>query len=313
MQVLKRILRLISLGFFLVIPLNLAHADDKQKTKTYQHHPILKALKNIKKCVIFLGTVDGQGVATLNATSFLIRFGETFYLVTAKHVIANPHTGEVKDENIYAFINLLNGQIAARKIVEIKKQFGVQWIFHPNPQVDIAMMPFGLDPKADDVKVIPESLFLSSKEIFELYDVFFLSYQPGIRPQRALKPVIRVGAISLKHDDGTFYIDAFAFPGSSGSPVFIKPSPIRYAVSGGLAITRENMQTKFIGMIGEYLPYTEVAISAQTSRPRVIFEENTGLSRVWSVDFIKEILQSEAFKEQHSKIDKGAVRVSFGW
>jgi predicted oxidoreductase (fatty acid repression mutant protein) len=59
---------------------------------------------------------------------------------------------------------------------------------------------------------------------------------------------------------------------------------------------------KFIGIIGEYVPYREVAISAQTGRARVIFEENTGLSKVWSVDFIKEIIDSDKFKEQLKKI-----------
>jgi len=47
-----------------------------------------------------------------------------------------------------------------------------------------------------------------------------------------------------------------------------------------------------------YVPYQEVAISTQTGRPRVVFEENTGLSRVWSVNFMKEIMESPLFKEQ---------------
>ena len=45
-----------------------------------------------------------------------------------------------------------------------------------------------------------------------------------------------------------------------------------------------------------------MAISTQTGRPRVIFEENTGLSRVWSVPFIKEILDLDIFKEQLDKL-----------
>ncbi|GAG99454.1 unnamed protein product, partial [marine sediment metagenome] len=61
---------------------------------------------------------------------------------------------------------------------------------------------------------------------------------------------------------------------------------------------------KFIGIIGEYIPYREIAISTQTGRPRVIFEENTGLSRVWSVPFIREILELGIFKEQLNKLVK---------
>jgi len=61
---------------------------------------------------------------------------------------------------------------------------------------------------------------------------------------------------------------------------------------------------KFIGIIGEYLPYQEVAISTQTGRKRVVFEENTGISRVWSVNFIREIVESNTFKQQLDKVVK---------
>jgi len=61
---------------------------------------------------------------------------------------------------------------------------------------------------------------------------------------------------------------------------------------------------KFIGIIGEYLPYQEVAISTQAGRKRVVFEENTGLSRVWSVNFIREIVESNTFKQQLDKVVK---------
>ena len=64
------------------------------------------------------------------------------------------------------------------------------------------------------------------------------------------------------------------------------------------------MGGKFIGIIGEYLPYQEVAISTKTGRPRVVFEENTGLSRVWSVNFIREIVESNTFKQQLDKVVK---------
>lgn len=64
------------------------------------------------------------------------------------------------------------------------------------------------------------------------------------------------------------------------------------------------MGGKFIGIIGEYLPYQEVAISTQTGRKRVVFEENTGLSRVWSVNFIREIVESNTFKQQLDKVVK---------
>ncbi len=202
-----------------------------------------------------------------------------------------------------SFFNSKDGKIASRSIEEIKKNFSVDWIFYENKEVDIAIIPFGLDTQKDDVMTIPDNMFIPTERLFELYDVFFLSYQPGIEPQKRISPIIRTGTISLINDDKTFYINASAFPGNSGSPVFLKPSPIRFDEKG-ISIGSDELGGKFIGIIGEYIPYQEIAISTQTGRPRVIFEENTGLSRVWSVPFIEEILNLNIFKEQLNKLVK---------
>lgn len=155
-----------------------------------------------------------------------------------------------------SFFNSKDGKIASRSIEEIKKNFSVDWIFYENKEVDIAIIPFGLDTQKDDVMTIPDNMFIPTERLFELYDVFFLSYQPGIEPQK------------------------------------------------GISIGSDELGGKFIGIIGEYIPYQEIAISTQTGRPRVIFKENTGLSRVWSVPFIEEILNLNIFKEQLNKLVK---------
>ena len=90
--------------------------------------------------------------------------------------------------------------------------------------------------------------------------------------------------------------------GNSGSPVFLKPSPIRYDDAGTISLGGDKLGGKFIGVIGEYIPYREVAISAQTGRPRIIFEENTGLSKVWSVNYLQEIISSKDFQDQLTKV-----------
>lgn len=211
-------------------------------------------------------------------------------------------TGELHDDRLCAFFNLKgDGGIGTRRIKEIKTRFGVDWIFHNKAEVDIAIIPLGLDPEKDDVKVMPDNLFLASDSLFELYDVFFLSYQPGVKFGAKISPIIRSGTISLINEDNTFYIDASAFPGNSGSPVFLKPSPIRFD-GHGISIGGDKLGGKFVGIIGEYIPYQEVAISSQTGRPRVVFEENTGLSKVWSVSFITTILESDAFKSQLERL-----------
>lgn len=259
-------------------------------------------LEQVKKTIVFLGETDEDGRPAPYATGFLVSVNNIYHLLTAKHVIIDIKTGEFRDDKLCAFLNLKGDRgIGARRIKEIKTKFGVDWIFHSEAEVDIAIIPLGLDPEKDDVKVIPDNLLLASDSLFELYDVFFLSYQPGVKFRERISPIIRSGTISIINEDKTFYIDASAFPGNSGSPVFLKPSPIRFDEKG-ISIGGDQLGGKFIGIIGEYIPYREVAISTQTGRPRVVFEENTGLSKVWSVTFITTILESDTFKGQLKRL-----------
>jgi len=258
-------------------------------------------LEELKKTVVFLGKMGPDGKPRIYATGFLVNVRGVYYLLTAKHVVVNFATGQFMDDDLLAFFNLKGGGVAVRSISDVKKNFGIEWIFHADPKVDVAMIPFMVNPEEDDIMVVSDNLFLESGHLHELYDIFFLSYQPGIEPKGKVEPVTRSGTISLLKDDGTFYIDASAFPGNTGSPVFLKPSPIRFGKKG-FTIGSDPLGGSFVGVIGEYIPYQELAISAQTGRPRIVFEENTGLSRVWSVSFIKEIIGSEAFQAQVNKI-----------
>jgi len=254
-----------------------------------------------KKTVVFLGDINKEGHPRFYATGALVKVQNIYHLITAKHVVIDMETGDFKDDKMLVFFNSKDGDIMARPIENAKRDFDASWIFHTNPEVDVAIIPFAIDTHKDDVLVIPDNLFLLSNNIFELFDIFFLSYQPGIEPTRKISPIFRSGIISIINDDKSFYIDASAFPGNSGSPVFVKPSPITFNEKG-VSIGGDQLGGKFIGIIGEYITYQEVAISAQTGRARVIFEENTGLSKVWSVEFIKEIIDSDKFKEQLKKI-----------
>jgi hypothetical protein len=258
-------------------------------------------INQIKKTTVFLGVQTSGGGFQFRATGFLLNIQGIFHLATAKHVVVDPTTGEWLDADTSVFFNLKGGGVGSRHLKSLKKTFGVEWLFDENKKVDIAIIPFGLEVEKDDVMTIPDNLFFATDNLFELDDVFFLSHQPGIETTNRISPVIRQGIISLINEDKTFYIDGAAFPGNSGSPVFLKPLPIRFGKEG-ISIGADQLGGKFIGIIGEYLPYREVAISLQTKRPRVVFEENTGLSKVWSVDFINGILRSNHFQRQLDRL-----------
>ena len=59
---------------------------------------------------------------------------------------------------------------------------------------------------------IPDNLFLESDKLYEVMDVFFVSYQPGVVGHGRVSPVIRNGIVSLMNEDKTFYIDAGSVP-----------------------------------------------------------------------------------------------------
>jgi len=302
-MVLKTIKGIITLSVFAVIVSGSLHLSTDANAQSDQNVNVRNLINNIKKSIVFLGEVDRKGNPTFYATGFLVAVENIYYLITAKHVVFDPEIEENLDKKMIVFFNSKTGGIGSRSINEIKENYNLNWIFHEDPKIDIAIIPFGLDLAKDDVVAIPDNLFLTSENIFELYDVFFLSYQPGIEPEHSIAPVFRGGIVSTRNDDKSFYIDAFAFPGNSGSPVFLKPSVVRTR-GRNILIGDDPLGYKFIGIIGEYIPYQETAISAQTNRPRIIFEENTGLSKIWSVEHIQDIISSDAFKNQQKRIPK---------
>lgn len=45
-----------------------------------------------------------------------------------------------------------------------------------------------------------------------------------------------------------------------------------------------------LGVVRDYIPYIDTAFSLQTKRPRVTFEENSGLADVIPADYIEETI-----------------------
>jgi hypothetical protein len=98
----------------------------------------------------------------------------------------------------------------------------------------------------------------------------------GVDPILHHNPILRQGLIS-QNGANKFLIVAGLFPGSSGSPVITKP--FVNIVDGILQV----VEPKLVGIAASYIPYEDVAISVQTKKPRVIFQENSGLGWAFKI------------------------------
>ena len=56
--------------------------------------------------------------------------------------------------------------------------------------------------------------------------------------------------------------------------------------------TKSQTNAYLIGVVIDYRPYIDTAVSQQTRRPRISFEENSGLADVRPVDVVNEAIMA---------------------
>lgn len=266
-------------------------------------------LDNIKKTTIFIWSIWQDWKEIFCWTWVLCQINNVYYMITAKHVIWNlDKDWNISSENLWLSIFLnLNTVWKRVKAISIAtlKQTGLNYIYHSNPKIDLAIIPIMLDLNTDDIKLVDINAFsLDLEWLYETNDVFTSSFQPWISSLADdwnIKPIIRKGSIARINNDNTYYIDSSAYPWNSWSPVFLLPSAIQYSW-GGISLWWDTNWWKIIWIINSYVNYQDVARSDQTWRPRIIFEENTWLSKISSVNLIKEIIEQDNFKKQEKEI-----------
>lgn len=179
-------------------------------------------------------------------------------LVTNKHVITGSITGRfhltlIKSDGL--------PDIGRHIFLELNG-FEQRWIPHPDPNVDLCVMPVAplLQEAAKaghrffyvslDKKLIPTLEELN--DLGALEDVIMIGYPNGIWDPKNNMPIIRRG-VTATHPNldyegrSEFMIDAACFPGSSGSPVFL------YNINGWTTRTGDIMmggiRIKLLGLL----------------------------------------------------------------
>lgn len=217
------------------------------------------------------------------------------YLITNKHVVdgqkkiflrINPKaSGKPK-----GYLLNLEDPVTGEKV----------WRGHYLKKVDVAVIPINFNLlQQENMQVnffngLQHALDMKSikdKGLCEGDGVFVLGFPVSLVGDRSNSVIVRGGNIarirdSLFHPQESFLIDTTVFPGNSGGPVINKPETI--SIQGTTSVSSANL----IGIIASYTPYRDVAVSKQTGNIRVIFEENSGLSSVFSVDCIRSVINA---------------------
>lgn len=188
------------------------------------------------------------------------------------------------------------------------------WIGHPDQDVDIAALWINagfLDRDRRRMSFFPEDVAvidsdaLCSSPISEGDGVFMLGYPMGMVGDRHYV-ICRSGSIGrirhVKEGAGKeILLDGLVFPGNSGGPVITKPDPV--AIQG----QEPYKSADLLGIVSSYVPYEDVAVSTQTRRPRVVFEENSGLTAAHPAQLVKETV-AEAHRRHRSRIAQAKHR-----
>lgn len=218
------------------------------------------------------------------------------YLVTARHVVANRN-------NLKARLNPQSAGTAGKEFeVPTNPPPGQNtWFFHPDPLIDIAAVRvnynelmssgFAVNFFAQDDHTTDRSQ-MQSQGTGAGDSVFVLGFPMGLAGQQRNYVIVRQGVIArisemLDNASTTFMVDSFVFPGNSGGPVVSRPEA--FAIEGSQPVPKATL----IGVVTQSRNYVDTALSQQTNRPRISFEENAGLADVLPIDYVNEAIAAD--------------------
>ena len=206
------------------------------------------------------------------------------FIVTNKHVVDKGVT--------HVRFNLINGGTDLVAVQDTTR-VGIEWFRHETSDIAVLPLPrespLGRHSGADILHFADIHPPTSGEwqRVTEGNGVFVLGFPMGLVGEQRNYPIVRHGVIARiqdwhRGDARSFLIDSATFPGNSGGPVLLQPEAV--ALGGTEPIRRPLL----LGIVSTYIAYTDVAVSQQTGRPRVSFEENSGLAEVVPIEMAKE-------------------------
>jgi len=240
------------------------------------------------KCIVSIEVCDAQGRGEPIGTGFLLETpNKHIALVTAKHVVNEDDGKGALRKNIAYRLNRTDGKSILIPDAYATEQLKSGWF--KSETNDVACRLVGREDVTDFV-TLPYSLFLSSSKMEAGAPLFIIGFPLGLRSEQYATPIVRRASIA-RVDQEMLIVDGFVYPGNSGGPVIYEPT-----VQLGQGLTTSILQGEwFVGMVLSEISYIEPAISLQTKRPRVTFEQNSGLTNVLPADKILDIVRGTRF------------------
>lgn len=208
----------------------------------------------------------------------------TVALVTNRHVLEG-------ESSIWLRFNRKGGDPVQDFEVPLLGDDGVP-VWSTDPEIDLAVVAIRAD-QMEEAR-IEYHAFRSDRDVLTLASaeaaglsegdgLFVLGFPLELVSEHRNYVVVRQGVVARIRDtfhgsSREFLADVNVFPGNSGGPVVTRPEVL--ALTGTKAVARPAL----IGVVSAYLPYADTAISVQTQRPVVTFEENSGLAVVVPID-----------------------------
>lgn len=223
--------------------------------------------------------------------------GSAHFLVTNRHVLQDAQIVTVRmvqsDENKPKLGHATQTTITG---------FGSHvWTGHPDPSVDIAVMPFwtvlenmtaqGAPPF---FRSIPETIALmpsAASELDSVVEVAFVGYPSGLFDSVNFLPIVRRGTTATPimvdyQGVPAFLVDASVFPGSSGSPVFLIETGISFRRGGGYTIG--TVRQLFLGvMAAVHVRKIEGQVIEVETAHAVLLDEAIDLGIVYKASTLK--------------------------
>ena len=166
------------------------------------------------------------------------------------------------------------------------------WSYSNDKKVDLAVSfikpPQNLVPDVNYYFIEEDNLMYDPlKTLYAGDSVFTIGFPMALIGFSQNYPITRGGNVARIDSECLgekyFLIDSFVFPGNSGGPIFNKPESNHLEKSAPLK------RPFLIGLCSSYVSYQEPCVSNHTGKTRIIFDQNSGLSRIVPIKYVKEI------------------------